>query len=1368
MRKRLLLFLSLTFSIIAFSQVTVEERNAAMQLVNANRTAIGLSENDISNLKVTNAYYSATSGLMLVYLQQTYKDIPVYNQIQVLAFKNDSLVSNAGGRIPGIENLVNTPNGIPAVSAEAALLAAISDRNLKASGPAVIINRLLSGNKYEFSDMGVSHENITVELMWSPDESGKSVHLSWQVYIVSKATPDYWLVRVDGHNKNILGLDNLTVYDHWEKPGRHTDFSPVDNNKVSDKINYETSGKFNGKSESSNSLIVNGASYRVIPFPAESPLHPGGTPALVTNPWLAAAGNATTLNWHSNGTLDYNITRGNNVWAKEDRAGNNSTAGLPATSSTSPDPLTFDFTPNFTVPPTQLTPVPNQQFNITNLFYWMNIFHDVTYLYGFDEPAGNFQANNQGRGGLGNDWVNGDAQDGSGLNNANFSTPVDGSSGRMQMYLWSAIPNFVVNSPGSIAGAYNAVESAFSTNNLLQNVGPKTGQVVYYDDDLAGNTHYACAAPANSVSGKIALIVRGFGGTVCTATVPFTVKVKNAQDAGAIAVIMVNNVAGAPIPMGGTDNTITIPAIMISQSDGAIIAAQLANNVNVTMSAGVEFDGDVDNGIVVHEFAHGISNRLTGGPGNSSCLGNAEQMGEGWSDYYSLMLTQNWATSNINTGFNSPRGIGTYANGEGPNGAGIRTQKYCTDFSVNNKVYAASLPTSQHDRGEIWCATLWDMTWNIIQQNNLISPSIYNASSTGGNCIALKLVTEAMKLQPCSPGFITGRDAILQADAILYNGLYECAIREAFRRRGMGPGASQGSSGSVTDQVPDFSLMAVNISTQPQSAGVCEGSNHTFSVAATVNSGATPTYQWQLSTDGGTNYNNTGVTTPSYTLTNISVSMNNYRYRSIVNGKCATAVTSGVAILTVSQSVSITQQPTGTTVCESGNTSFSVTGSGAGITYQWQVSTDGGTNYSNITNGGVYSGVTAATLTLSGVTASFNAYRYRAIISSTSCPAPSTSNTAILSVNIMPSISAQAQNAAVCNGGNTTFNISASGSGISYQWQENSGSGFNNVTNGGAYSGATTASLTITGATSGMSGYQYRSVISGTCTPPVNSNSVALTVSSPVNVTASPSDVVICETGNSTFSAAGSGSGIIYQWQVSTNSGISYNDIVNGGVYSGATTATLSLTNIAQGMNDYRYRVVMSNAACNVPATSAAASLTVNARPTVTLSASPYTKLLPGFSTTLTASILPSSSGFTISWLQNGSPLTGVIGTTYTANITKLGNYRVDIVNILTGCNNQSNLLAISDSASSKLFIFPSPNNGLFTVAYYNSGGGNANRTVTVYDSKGARVYYSKFEVTGPYSLLEIKLISAQRGIYHVVVGDGNGKKLIADKVLVH
>ena len=103
----------------------------------------------------------------------------------------------------------------------------------------------------------------------------------------------------------------------------------------------------------------------------------------------------------------------------------------------------------------------------------------------------------------------------------------------------------------------------------------------------------------------------------------------------------------------------------------------------------------------------------------------------------------------------------------------------------------------------------------------------------------------------------------------------------------------------------------------------------------------------------------------------------------------------------------------------------------------------------------------------------------------------------------------------------------------------------------------------------------------------------------------------------------------------------------------------------------------------------------------------------------------------------------------------------------INGCINQSQPVTIADSASSKLFIYPSPNDGQFTVAYFNSGGASTQRSVTVYDSHGAKVYNAQFAVTGPYQLLSINMKTVQAGIYYVLMGDANGKRLAKGKVLI-
>ena len=205
-------------------------------------------------------------------------------------------------------------------------------------------------------------------------------------------------------------------------------------------------------------------------------------------------------------------------------------------------------------------------------------------------------------------------------------------------------------------------------------------------------------------------------------------------------------------------------------------------------------------------------------------------------------------------------------------------------------------------------------------------------------------------------------------------------------------------------------------------------------------------------------------------------------------------------------------------------------------------------------------------------------------------------------------------------------------------------------------------------------------------------------------------------------------------------------------------------------MNNNRYRCQLSNATCATPVNSGAAILTVRQLPSVGLTAAPLTSLLPGHTTTLTATPSTSTGGtLSTAWTYNTNPL-AVAGNTYVVNVEKTGNYQVGISESWPGglvCANASPVVTINAPASSRLFIFPSPNDGRFSVSYYNAGGNNTQRQIMIYDAKGAAVYSRKFSIAGPYTLLNIDLRQANTGIYFVVVGDAQGKKLAEGKVHV-
>lgn len=800
--------LTKTVAILVFISCLVQKLHAQKQpvdaakvrsLVEANASAIRMSTSDRQNSRIQDAYYSNQSGLLLVYLQQTYKGVDVYNATTVLAFKGDKLVSATGAVIPKIQSRVNNTEGIPGQRPENAVAAAARHLNLPVASSAKPNNYKDGDKEAEFSDMGISSENIETKLMWVPSTDGQRLTLCWQVQIQPQKTADHWLVRIDAGTGKYVNKSNLTVTCSWKAPHRHTAdcYEEKDYNAGDEAAPEIKTFK--------DPAAISSAKYRVIQYPVASPVYKGGNPTLVTNPWLLAppGSPATTLKWNDDSTTTYAITRGNNVFVQDDHDANNATIGQSAISKTAIPDLDFDYTPNFAGEPADSL---NFGFALTNLFYWNNIMHDLTYQYGFDEVSGNFQNANLGRGGKGKDYVIADGQDAVAVDNSNFATPPDGKSPRMQMFLFDYDGSKVVhvNSPAGAVGYHYAQQGEMSDNNLLENVGPITANLILYNG--TDGTDLGCTAAANAAALKnnIALIERQSGGC------GFATKVKNAQLAGAKAVIIMNQTPGAGvIVMSGNDNSITIPAVMISYEDGTALKSLLAGGatVNITLFQHM-LDGSVDASVMGHEYTHGISNRLTGGPANTSCLENAEQMGEGWSDYYALMATTDWTKAQLTDG-TKPRAIGAYVLGEDSTGTGIRTFPYTTNMSVNPWTYdmvATETGGEVHLVGEIWCTALWEMTWDIIQQDGLINTNFFNAGNAGGNTVALKLVTEAMKLQRCSPGFIDGRDAILKADTLLYNGKYSCSIWKAFAKRGMGIKASEGSSYSYTDQVADYTV----------------------------------------------------------------------------------------------------------------------------------------------------------------------------------------------------------------------------------------------------------------------------------------------------------------------------------------------------------------------------------------------------------------------------------------------------------------------------------------------------------------------------------------------------------------------------------
>ncbi|MGH9870762.1 MAG: M36 family metallopeptidase [Candidatus Polarisedimenticolia bacterium] len=522
------------------------------------------------------------------------------------------------------------------------------------------------------------------------------------------------------------------------------------------------------------------------PFASPSLVTLQNGPISTNDPWLPAGATVTT---------------GNNVDAYADILGPDGFGGgdLRATTTSS---NTFDRTYDTALAPG--SSASQRMAAVTQLFYDVNFLHDWFYDHGFNEASGNAQADNYGRGGFCCDAMRAEGQDFGARNNANMSTPSDGASPRMQMYIFDGIGrrSLTVNSPPAIADIYAVGMALFGPTSFTN-----TQQVTLVDDGVVGTgtVNDGCTTPfvnAAAVVGRIALVDRGG----CN----FTVKVKNSQLSGAIGAIVANNVAGDVITMGGADGTITIGSLLVSQDDGNLIKAHLGTGVNVTLfrELALDRDGTIDNQIVAHEWGHYISNRLIG---NAAGLNNQQGggMGEGWGDFTAMLMTVRPEDANhpAGPGFTGVYGLVGYVNAGGGNDGGyndgyyfgIRRYPYSIDFTKNPLTFhhisnGVPLPAGPpiegdasgtnnaevHNTGEVWASMLWECYAALLRDSGRLT---YNQAQSR----MMDYLVAGYKLTPPSPTFLEARDAVLTAASA--DAQDHALCYQAFARRGAGLGA---------------------------------------------------------------------------------------------------------------------------------------------------------------------------------------------------------------------------------------------------------------------------------------------------------------------------------------------------------------------------------------------------------------------------------------------------------------------------------------------------------------------------------------------------------------------------------------------------
>ena len=611
----------------------------------------------LADVEVTDEYTSQHNGVTHVYLRQRVDGLPVSGAVATVNVK-DGLVVYSGHRF--LTDAATQATGTQTLSPNAALIAAV-----RAVGAPAGAARGKPSLTYRVTDDGAARLSYNLEV--THDDH-------------------WWNVFVDAGDGSLVDKEDFV---DW-----HSDPASIAASTARSEHSHSVKTAL-GDAILPPERVEDGSSYNVYPMPLESPLD--GPREIVENP---ADATASPFGWHdTNGEpgAEHTITKGNNVDAYADTVGARTGLASPAPSevggANQADPLSqpdggagLDF--DHPIATFDATPATYRDAAVDNLFYWSNVMHDVTHKYGFDEAAGNFQTTNYTGEGRDSDHVLAEAQDGTYTAgstsppalNANFATPADGTSGRMQMYMW--------------VDAYRAL------------MGDRS------------------RVPSNQIR-----------------------------------------------------------------------------------------DGDLDGGVIAHEYGHGISNRLVGGPSNVSCLReHDERQGEGWSDWWSYALTVRPGDDGA-----TPRGIGNYViyHDEGRTGPGIRITPYSTDFKVNRTTYrTVKTAVEPHGVGYVWATMLWDMYWNLVDAHGF-NPNPYESWETGGNNLAIQLVIDGMKMAPCTPGFVDARNAIIAADAALTGdvatgvpGENECLIWSTFARRGLGLSADQKDPANKMDGVEGYDVPA--------------------------------------------------------------------------------------------------------------------------------------------------------------------------------------------------------------------------------------------------------------------------------------------------------------------------------------------------------------------------------------------------------------------------------------------------------------------------------------------------------------------------------------------------------------------------------
>ncbi len=436
-------------------------------------TVYGLTDAEIDDLQYLGESVSGNSGLRMVRFEQQVNGLPVFqSETRFILDQKGRLISTLGLMIPqanqtasGLTNLMQPQQALQAALASVKLMVDPSTMQVTPQDQ--------SGHQVEIvsTDAQIAGP-VSSRLIYFPVVPGVLIP-AWSEVVFTSGSAD-WYILVDAQTGTLLWRKNIRSDGDTVKSASAVPQQPAAPS-ASGAVTHQPERVVSLIGSTAPTSSTQDARFSVYvqadgSTPADNPAPHSPTTVTVgsgtqfpeitrTIVSMLAVQNlvASPDGWISDGIT---TTTGNNVDAYLDTDGNNApdaalldVSGRPGGNldshgnnrdflGSSPRdygyaPAPVGGNPNAGDAPTN---TPYRRGAVTQLFYLSNWYHDQLYALGFDEAAGNYQTNNFGRGGTGNDPVLAEAQDGSGTNNANFATPPDGQSGRMQMYRFTS-PN---------------------------------------------------------------------------------------------------------------------------------------------------------------------------------------------------------------------------------------------------------------------------------------------------------------------------------------------------------------------------------------------------------------------------------------------------------------------------------------------------------------------------------------------------------------------------------------------------------------------------------------------------------------------------------------------------------------------------------------------------------------------------------------------------------------------------------------------------------------------------------------------------------------------------------------------------------------